>query len=137
MGEASNDPDLTALRRRWLGSWTRGIYAGWRERRVARNTSRVSLRVFREVEAQSPELSGVERYEEVVVRQTGLDRTRARDLVRNAEDSFAAWPNERPVILRDVVQYLVVLQCLDAAPKALGVRASVAKTVAGLIPGNL
>ena len=137
MGESTGPQALTVLRRQWLDRWPFGFYIEWRERRVARRTSAASLCVFREVEASSPDLIGVQRYEEVVVRQTGLDRERARKIVRHAEDSFAAWPNERPVNLRDVVQYLVVRECLSADPAARGTRAHVSKAVAGVIPGNL
>lgn len=126
-----------ALRRKWLERWSFGLYITWRERRVALRTSRSSLRVYRELEVTSPDVQGVARYEEVVIRQTGFDRQRAREIVRLAEDSFAAWPNERSVNFRDVVQYLVVHECLKADPAALGIRAELPSFIAGLIPANL
>ena len=108
-----------------------------RERALARRTSRESLRVYRELEALRPELTGIPRYRELVVRQTGLDEVGARRVVERAESNFAMWPIERPVCLRDIVQYLVVEKWLALDPGAQGFRSPLTEIVAAEIPDGL
>ena len=129
--------DLAALRRKWLDRWPFGLYIAWRERRLAISTSLSSLRVYRELEVAYPDASAVERYEQVVIRHTGLDRDGARDLVQRAENSFAVWSNERPLQFCDVVQYLVFHECLKADPSALGARAQLSSFIADVIPADM
>lgn len=74
---------------------------------------------------------------EVVARQTGLDCDGARRIVEAAESSFASWPNERPVTLRDLVQYLVVQRWRAIEPDARGFRTQLRDIVAREIPAGL
>lgn len=108
-----------------------------RERALARRLSRESLRIYREVRAQHPELEGPALYRAVISRQAGLDETAARRFVERAEDTFASWPEERPVTFRDVVQYLAVERWLAIDPDAQGFRTRLAEVVAKQIPEDL
>jgi hypothetical protein len=119
---------------RWLDAIAPGLYRTWRERSMARQMSRTALQVYREVEADRPEISGVSRYREVVARQTGFDEQCVRRIIAGAESSFAIWPVERPLKFRDVVQYLVVYQCLAVAPRALGTRSRLTTIIEEIIP---
>jgi hypothetical protein len=121
----------------WLAGLSRGVLGGWRERRVARRTSVESLQLYRELEAMRPELPAIARYEQVVARRTGLDGEGVRRVLRRAEDSFASWPIERPLKFRDVVQYLVVHECLNADPSIVGTRTRLTTIIAEVIPKDL
>jgi hypothetical protein len=122
---------------RWFDDLKREVFGVWRERRVARRTSVESLRLYRELESTRPDLEPVARYREFVARRTGLDEAGVREVLRQAEDSFASWPVERPLRFRDVVQYLVVHECLKADPSVVGTRTRLTTIIAELIPENL
>jgi len=133
-------PGLTCAgqgRPSWIEEMGGSIVRTWRERATARQVSRESMRIYREVEESLPELNGVSRYHEIVARQTGLDEARVRELLESAEVSFASWPVERPLRFRDVVQYIVAVQCLKADVTAHGVRSRLTTIIAEEIPGEL
>jgi hypothetical protein len=111
--------------------------AVWRERRQARRASLALLEIYHRIAAESPELTGVGRYERIVVERTGLDVSTARVLVQRAEESFAEWPVERPLIFRDVVQYLVMQEHLASAPGVAGARSALGDVVATVVPSDL
>jgi len=137
VGEAKGRQSGHAAGESWLAGLSREMLGGWRERRVARRTSVESLELYRELEAARPELPAIERYEQVVARRTGFDGDGVRRVLRRAEDSFASWPVERPLKLRDVVQYLVVHECLNADPSIVGVRTRLTTIIAEVIPKDL
>lgn len=122
---------------RRVGAFALELRRSWRERLLARRTSREALRLYREVEAGRPELTGTIRYQEIVARHTGLDRDDARRLVERAENDFASWPVERALTFRDVVQYLVVQRWLAIDPGAMGFRSRLTDIVAREIPDEL
>jgi hypothetical protein len=122
---------------RWFDAVGAGIVRTWRERTTARQISRESLRIYREVEESFPELIGLRRYHEIIARQTGLDDSGVREILERAEGSFASWPVERPLKFRDVVQYIVAIQCLKADTTVLGVRSRLTTIIAEEIPGEL
>ena len=76
------------------------------ERHYAMRESRKALAMYHAVHAQHPELAGVRLYERIVMSLAGVDAEAARALIRAAEQSFAAWPNDRDLTFRDVVHYL-------------------------------
>jgi len=108
-----------------------------RERSLARTRSRDLMRDYREVAAASPGLNGVEQYRAVLARQPGLDPNAIEQVIRGAEDSFAVWPIERPLKFRDVVQYLIVVDCLKANPAANGVRSRLTTIIAEEVPDEI
>jgi hypothetical protein len=121
----------------WFDGLAVGIVRMWRERATARQISRESLRIYREVEQSYPQLTGVTRYREIVARQTGLDDPSVGDILERAEISFASWPVVRPLKFRDVVQYLVASQCLSADTATPGIRSRLTTIIAREIPGEL
>ena len=121
----------------WFDAIAIDFLRTWRERVTARQMSRESLRVYREVEQSAPELTGVTRYREIIARQTGLDDAGVSEILERAESSFASWPVARPLKFRDVVQYIVARQCLNADTTALGIRSRLTTIIAEEIPGEL
>ena len=106
-----------------------------RERQHVKRTCRDCLAFYRQ--AQRSNTTAAERYAHVVASRTGADANGVNTILRRAEESFAAWPNERPLTFRDVVQYLAVTERLGDILSESGVRAHVSKIVATLIPANL
>ena len=108
-----------------------------RERQHVKRTCRDCLALYRRVEAQRANATAAERYAHVIASRTGADANGVTTIMRRAEESFAAWPNERALTFRDVVQYLAVTERLGDTLSESGVRAHVAEIVARLIPANL
>jgi hypothetical protein len=108
-----------------------------RERQHVKRTCRDCLALYRQTEAQRANTTAAERYAHVIASRTGADANGVNTVLRRAEESFAAWPNERPLTFRDVVQYLAVTERLGDTLSESGVRAHVAEIVARLIPANL
>src|SRR5260370_22452070 len=86
--------------------------AAMRERRQIRRFCDESLKLYRQVEAQMPQASQTERYARFIELRSGATPATVLTVMRRAEESFADWPNERPLNFRDVVQYLAVTDCL-------------------------
>ena len=128
--------DVPAGPGRWVDLVSGGALRTWRECSYAKRASRRAVQVYREVELTKPELSGLKRYKEVVSRQTGLDDTAVRRILAGAESSFAAWPVERELRFRDVVQYLVISKCLADEPNALGTRTRLTAIIESEVPEN-
>jgi hypothetical protein len=108
-----------------------------RERQHVKRTCRDCLALYRQGEAQRANTTAAERYAHVIASRTGADANSVNTILRRAEESFAAWPNDRPLTFRDVVQYLAVTERLGDTLSESGVRAHVAEIVARLIPAKL
>jgi hypothetical protein len=108
-----------------------------REHQHVKRTCRECLQLYRKVEQDHATATAQERYARMVADRTGADAKGVSTIIQRAEESFASWPNERPLTLRDVVQYLAVTECLSDDLSASGVRADVTTLVAKLIPANL
>jgi hypothetical protein len=108
-----------------------------RERQHVKRTCRDCLALYRQGEAQRANTTAAERYAHVIASRTGADANGVNTILRRAEESFAAWPNDRPLTFRDVVQYLAVTERLGDTLSESGVRAHVAAIVARLIPEDL
>jgi hypothetical protein len=123
----------------WLDDAIRrfGFLSTMREIHHVKRACRECLQLYRQVEQEKAGSTAAERYAYVVARRTGADINGVRSIIRHVEDSFAAWPIERPVNFRDVVQYLAITECLSEAESASGVRAEVSSVVAKLIPESL
>ena len=123
----------------WLDDTLRrfNFLNGLREHQQLKRTCRECLKLYRKVEQEHATATAHERYARLVADRTGADAKGVKAIIQRAEESFANWPNERPLILRDVVQYLAVTECLSDDLSAIGVRADVTTLVAKLIPANL
>ena len=86
--------------------------AALRERKQIRRVCLDSLRIYRQVEAEMPESSRMERYLQVVERRICSDPRAASKIMRLVREGFAHWPAERSLNFRDVVQIIAVTDCL-------------------------
>lgn len=87
-------------------------YQAWQQARQERhliNTINLELlEMFLQITAAHPELSSREHLNKMVMRYKGCDEVAAYEVMRIAEESYAAWPLERELTLCDVIHYLAV-----------------------------
>ena len=127
----------------WLEDALRPLnfVATMRERRQIRLFCDESLKLYRQVEAQMPQASQSERYARFIELRSGATPSTVLTVMRRAAESFADWPNERPLNFRDVVQYLAVTDCLKIDIAVAGVRSRIVdfviEIVAHVIPRDL
>ena len=75
------------------------LAAAWRELRFARKSGRQALDRYRLLKINRPDLSGRALYEAFVCERNSIEYSAARAILKRAEDTFAAWPNERDLLL--------------------------------------
>lgn len=114
---------------------------GWRvaraERAYAQRQCALLLEIYEHLQRQHPGIGGDELYARVVEYGLDCDPTAARSIILAADRSFAQWPTERDVTLRDVASFLMLNHLLPAHSKTLGVQANVTSIVAAAIPLRL
>jgi hypothetical protein len=113
------------------------LVAAWREVRFAKNAGRLALDLYQRLRKERPELTGRALYEAFVCERNALGKSAAQVILQRAEASFAAWPNDRDLIFRDVVQYVVISEYLVLHPKRGGTTTNMAGTISRLISANL
>src|SRR6266481_4589171 len=108
----------------WLGDTIRrfGFLSAMREVQHVKRTCRECLQLYRRIQQERAGSTADERYAYVVGERTGSDLGGVKSIMRHVEESFAVWPNERPVNFRDVVQYLAITECLKETVSESGVR---------------
>jgi hypothetical protein len=111
--------------------------AAWREWRVAKQAGQAALDFYQTLRAKRPDLAGKALYEALVCERNRIEASAARTILRHAEESFAAWPNERDLVFRDVVQYLVISEYLVSHPKRVGTTINMSRVISRLIPMDL
>jgi hypothetical protein len=108
-----------------------------REQTLARSCCQQMLEIRSALKAQEPALDSEALYERAVSQRLACDMTRAREVVRMADVSFAQWPEERDVRFRDVVNYLIVHEILGKDPKAMGTQSNIDRIIRDSIPKEL
>jgi hypothetical protein len=84
----------------------------WHEHQQVARISREVLQLHSAAHAACPELRGRDLYAAILqLRQPGGPMS-PEELLRRAAESYAAWPVERPLTLRDVVHYLAASELL-------------------------
>jgi hypothetical protein len=142
MASCDNGSDERA-RGSWLGDTLRpfNFVTVLRERHQIRRICLDSLKLYRRIEREMPESSQRERYARVIEERSGADPNTVQAIMRRTEESFAAWPIERPLNFRDIVQYMAVTGGLKTDIAVTGVRSrfvdSVFDIVTDVIPANL
>ena len=143
MPNGEGELDAGAAKSSWLEDTLRPLnfVATMRERRQIRRFCDESLMLYRQVEAQMPQASQTERYGRFIELRSGVTPGHVPTVLRRAAESFADWPNERPLNFRDVVQYLAVTDCLKIDIAVAGVRSRIVdfviEIVAHVIPRDL
>jgi hypothetical protein len=111
--------------------------ASWRELQFAKNAGRQALDRYQRLRKLRPELTGRALFEAFVCERNAIGASAAQVILQRAEASFAAWPNDRGLIFRDVVQYLVISEYLVSHPKRGGTTTNMARTISRLISEKL
>lgn len=98
---------------------------GWGLRRIYQTTRRCS-----------PDLAGAALYVEIVKRRGALSDGSPESVVWRAAESFADWPVERQLTLRDVACYLALIEtAVRHGPPAPSLRGT-QRLIAFLIPSD-
>lgn len=108
-----------------------------RERALAEAHCAEMLRIVRTLQREDPALQGEPLYLKAITRRLGCGESKAREIVRLADQSFAQWPEERDVNLRDVVNYVIVNQIMTAHRSAMGTLVDMEAIVKTAIPAGL
>jgi hypothetical protein len=108
-----------------------------RERALAQEQCAVMMEIVRVLQKKEPALAGEALYRKAIVKRLGCDDAMAREIIRLADLSFAQWPEERDVKLRDVVNYVIVNQIMSAHSAAMGTRIDMQDIVSAAIPAEL
>ncbi len=108
-----------------------------RERQYVKRICRECLDLYHQVERDHPTDAALTRYSTVIAKHTGGDAAAVDTIMQRVEESFAAWPVERPVNFRDVVQYLAITDYMNENPAETGVRARVSEVVEAMIPETM
>jgi len=119
----------------------KALFQGWRlarrESRQIKDINRVLLAMFRDIASAQPQLSNRERFNKLVMLRNGCDENAAYEILRIAEESYAAWPQERELTLCDVIHYLAVREFHAMQGDNYGVGANIASSVKAIVPQNL
>jgi hypothetical protein len=122
-----------ALPARWTDFFANRV-AAWREWRFAKQATHKAMNFQRLLLAARPNLNGRDFYEVFVCEYARVESAAARTVLRRAEASFAAWPNERELAFRDVVAYLLISEYLRSHPKRSGTTAHMARVISNIVP---
>ena len=93
---------------RWLDLSTK-----MREKRFVRTASLAILNLHASERIADPDLRGRPLYEKIASKYLNITNAEARDVVERARKSFAVWPYERDLKLRDVARYIIVNQYIE------------------------
>lgn len=108
-----------------------------REQRYAVKASRELLEMYRDLRVEQPTAPPLEIFVQVICKRTGANASDGERMLRQAEESFAVWPVERPLSLRDIVCYLAISESLAVLSKSQGTQADMVEIVHSVIPADL
>jgi hypothetical protein len=107
------------------------------EARFATRVSDDLLALHRAVVTRHPGLRGRDLYRKIVIARTQTDPASAEVLLDQAEESFAAWPAERPLRFSDVVHAIAISEFLASHDGASWIRANMGRVIQARIPRDL
>lgn len=113
------------------------ILVARRERALAEHECAEFMLVVQALRKENATLAGEALYEQAITRRLGCGGQKAREIIRLADQSFAQWPEERDVNLRDVVNYVIVHQIMTAHSHAMGTLIDMDEVVKAAIPSGL
>jgi len=144
MAMSDKEPNEAANTGNWLQDTLRpfNFISTMRERKRIRQICVDTLEHYRQIKAEIPQASNEELYARVIEKRSGgADRCAVLAIMRRAKESFATWPVERSLTLRDIVRYIVATDCLRNDIAVTGVRSQAVDLVlaiaADVIPENL
>ena len=108
-----------------------------RERALAQQQCAMILAIVRKLQQEDPALTGEALYQQAVIRRLSCGESKAREIIRLADQSFAQWPEERDVNLRDVVNYVIVNQIMTDHSHAMGTLIDMDEIVKNAIPAGI
>ncbi len=124
-----------------LKQMIRTQYLSWRQSKQDQNQihriNQALFELFMQVGRDYPALSEREQLNRLVMQRKGCDEAAAYEVMRIAEESYAAWPHARELNLCDVMRYLAVREFQDAQGDASWGVESIAASVRAVVPHQL
>jgi hypothetical protein len=113
-------------------------YQTWRqerrERKLIDKINHELLELFQSIEKMHPQISDRERFNRLVMQRSGCDEMAAYEVMRIAEESYAAWPQERELTLCDVIHYLAVREFQSMQGEEYWAGGNIAASVKAVVP---
>lgn len=121
VAEPGKEPRIRLIRASLLGTLGKGsnffrwlyFYRKAKEKKFAKIASLEILGLYVSQRIANPDLRGLPLYEKITSKYLNVTDTEARDVVQRAEQSFAIWPSEREVRLRDVARYIIINEYIE------------------------
>jgi YHS domain-containing protein len=119
--------------RAWIASW----WQTRQERRIAVSTCKELIALYRKISADHPGLGERHRLKLLVMTRNSCDEAAAYEVLKYAQESFAAWPVSRELTLTDVIHYLMVTEFATNHGGEYCMRISIAEEINSLVPNKL
>jgi hypothetical protein len=113
------------------------IMRAWNERQYAVKQCRELLHMHQSLAARQSGVDRMELYRQLVAQRTGGDAKAVDALLGHATESYAQWPVDRPLNLRDVIHYLVVQEYLASHRQASWLEQNLKRIVDSAVPHEL
>lgn len=120
----------------WLENKMSDLLRPSRERRFTLKTSVAMLKLLRQFERCSPEMSRSELYVNVVSAHVGCSQGEAKVLLNRAASSYATWPTQRELTFCDVVHYVSFSEFVKINNHQNWMQSDLAPVVASIVPKN-
>lgn len=124
-----------------LLQWSKEIFQTWRqarrERRLINGINRELLEMYRNIAAAYPQASARVRFSKLVMARNGCDESAAYEILRGAEESYAAWPLERELTLCDVIHYLTLREFYAVQGEEFWMGGTIGASVRDIVPSRL
>jgi hypothetical protein len=109
----------------------------WHEHQQVARISREMLHLHDTARAAWPDLRGRDLYAAMLALRQPAPAASPEELLRRAEESYASWPVERPLTLRDVVHYLAASELLAEHGCPAWTQGALRPLVGARIPADL
>ncbi len=119
--------------RAWIATW----WQTRQERRIAVNTCKELIALYRKILADHPALGERKRFKLLVMARNNCDEAAAYEILKFAQESYASWPVPRELTLTDVIHYLMVTEFATNHGGEYCMRISIADEINFLMPNKL
>jgi hypothetical protein len=120
----------------WLENALSDLLRIGRERRFTIKTGVAMLKLLRQFEGCTPEMSRREIYVKVVIAHVGCSQAEATVLLKSATSSYATWPTQRELTFCDVVHYISFSEFAKIDNQQNWTQSDLTPVVASIIPKN-
>jgi hypothetical protein len=133
-GETAEQEMLPRYTPRGMVRFALGRLNAWSQRRYARRGAQQARAQFERLRRTYPGVKGEDLYAAYVCQRNAVDDAAARAILRRAEQSFAAWPEDRDLNFQDVVKYTIIADYLASHQRRGGTIVDMGRVIGRIIP---